>query len=407
MKNLTFKTKLFSLALLTIIVAITYSCSADLPASGNDEPQIATLINRSEVIQNGKEWDDVQNNFSNFKANISNNPDDAQSKIQMAQLYIGEARVTGEHGHYYPAALSVLNSALDQKDISNDMKFLALTTKAGVQLSLHEFADALATGNEAALMNPSNAQIHGVLVDANVELGNYDKAIKLVDKMMMIKPDIRSYSRVSYLREIYGDVDGSIEAMILAVKSGYPGLEETAWAMLTLGNIYEQYGKLDMAMSVYEQILEMRPNYPFAVGAIGDIQASQGLYTEAEATYKKAINIIPEVGFYVSLANLYKTQKREDEMKDLIAEIMVMLKDDTDSGHNMNLEYASLYHEILEDQEKALEFAMIEYEKRPKNIDVNRMLAKIYTSKGEQDIAKEYLLVAKSTNSQHPELASI
>jgi tetratricopeptide (TPR) repeat protein len=242
------------------------------------------------------------------------------------------------------------------------------------------------------------------LIDANVELGNYDKAVKLSDKMMTIKPDIRSYSRVSYLREIHGDVSGSIDAMTMAVKAGYPGYEETAWAMLTLGDIYKQYGQLDNAEQVYSEILDMRPNYPFAVGALGEIQALRGLDKEAEATYKEAMAIIPEVGFYISLAELYKKQGRTQEMNSLIEEIMVMLQDDTDSGHNMNLEYASLYLDILNSPNKALEYAMKEYKKRPENIDVNRMLAKVSLKMDKKEDVNKYLSVAKSTNSKHPEI---
>jgi len=41
-----------------------------------------------------------------------------------------------------------LDDALSDSELTDDMKFLALTTKAGVELSLHEFANALKTGNE-------------------------------------------------------------------------------------------------------------------------------------------------------------------------------------------------------------------------------------------------------------------
>ncbi len=391
------------------LVAITLSL---LTACNNSETKIASietaeLIQRGEAIQLGKEWDEVQNSYSKFTKAISANSHDNQSKIQLAQLYIKEARVTGEHGHYYPGALAILENALADTKLTDDLKFLALTTKAGVELSLHEFTAALKTGNAAALLNPNNAQIHGVLVDANVELGNYDKAVKLSDKMISIKPDIRSYSRVSYLREIYGDVEGSIEAMTLAVKSGYPGYEETAWAMLTLGDIYKEYGQLDNAMQVYNEILGMRPDYPFAVGAIGDVQILQGKEKEGEATLKEAMAIIPEVGFYISLAELYKKQGRTDEMTVLIDEIMVMLKEDTDSGHNMNLEYASLYLDVLEDIEKAEKYANLEYNKRPLNIDVNKMMAKVAVQKKEDLVAQKYLAVATSTNSKNPDLLKI
>jgi hypothetical protein len=54
------------------------------------------------------------------------------------------------------------------------------------------------------------------LVDGNVEMGNYATAIEEADKMISIRPDIRSYSRASYLREIHGDYPGAIDAMKLA-----------------------------------------------------------------------------------------------------------------------------------------------------------------------------------------------
>lgn len=384
------------------------SCTNDSQATTNDvKTEVAQLVQRGEKIQLDKEWEDVQNKYQEYKKKLKDNPNDNKTKIQLAQLYIKEARVTGEHGHYYPAALAVIDDALNNKELTEDMKFLALMTKAGVQLSLHDFKDALDTGNEAALMNPTNAQIHGVLIDANVELGNYKKAVALSDRMLAIKPDIRSYSRASYLREIHGDVEGCKDAMKLAVKAGYPGNEDTAWAMLTLGDIYKNYGALDTAEMIYKNILEMRPNYPFAVGALGDIYLDLNNDIKAEETLKQAMDIIPEVGFYISLAHLYKKQNKQEELKSLVDEIMIMLKEDTDSGHNMNLEYADLYLTLLDDNEKALLYAEKEYKKRPENIDVNLMMAKVLIKDGKKDEAKPFVEIAMSTNSKKPDLLAI
>lgn len=398
------KIKSFVLFTFCISLIIIQSCKTDVDNTDvTQKADHAELLQRGEKIQLGKEWDHVQNAYSDFTKEIDANPHDNKSRIGLAQLYIREARVTGEHGHYYPAALDVLQDALDDSELTDDDKFLALMTKAGVQLSLHEFESALKTGNKAALLNPLNAQIHGVLVDANVELGNYDKAVMLSDKMMSIKPDIRSYSRVSYLREIHGDVDGAIEAMSFAIKSGYPGTEETAWAMLTLGDMYREYGKEEEAEKVYKNILDLREDYPFAVGALGDLYMDQGKEELAEKTLKEAMDIIPEVGFYISLADLYKQQGKDDKVKELLDEIFVMLKDDTDSGHNMNLEYAHLYMDILEDNDKAMEYAKLEYDKRPNNIDINRTMAAIYHKMENDAEAKKYLEVAGKTNSKKPE----
>jgi len=398
MKNLDKITTYLTIAVLAILLIGLSSCSNDVADQKAEKLETVELLQRGEAIQLGKEWEYVQNAYSDFTRAIKANPNDNKAKVQLAQLYIKEARVTGEHGHYYPGALTVLDEALENEKITKDLRFLALTTKAGVLLSLHEFEKALMVGNQAALLNPLNAQIHGVLVDANVELGNYDKAVKLADKMMAIKPDIRSYSRVSYLREIHGDIEGSIEAMTMAIKAGYPGTEETAWAMLTLGDIYKEHGELDKALNIYHQILEMRPNYPFAVGAIGEVELMQGKYKEAEQTLNQAMNIIPEVGFYISMAKLYKEQGRTSELEAIKEEILMMLNEDTDSGHNMNLEYANLYLDIFNDSNIAKSYALIEYEKRPKNITVNKILAKILAYEDVAESNNDYLSVAKSRN---------
>jgi len=384
--------------LVIVLACLLTSCiesresKSQVDAVGSGAVKVGKLLPRGEAIQYGKEWDYVQNTYAETAGVIAKKPEDSKAKIQLAQLFVKEARVTGEHGHYYPAALELLDHTIENVADDKDMLFLAMTYKAGVLLSLHEFEKALEVGNKAALLNPANAQIHGVLVDANVELGRYEKAVTLLDRMLQIKPDIRSYSRASYLREIHGDVDGSIAAMTMAIKAGYPGYEETAWAMLTLGDIYQQYGKFAEATKVYDQILAIRPNYPFALEGKAQVMIAQGEDKIAEIVLKQAIDIIPEVGYYMTLAELYKSQNRIDEVGVLVDEIMLMLEDDTASGHNMNMEYAEVYIELAEDTDKALQYAEKEYAKRPMNIDVNRLMAKALIAAGEHQKAERYII---------------
>ena len=392
---------------LSLLFTTLYSCKQEISKEIPDSFKVAKLLERGEKIQLGKEWDFAQNFYMDKKTAIEKDPQDFQSHVELAQLFIKEARITGEHGHYYPGALALLDKILASKSIDDNNKFVALMTKAGVQLSLHEFSDALQTGLLAVSLNPRNAQIHGVLVDCYVELGQYDKAIKLADKMTAMKPDLRSYSRISYLREIHGDVKGAKQALTLAVESGYPGTEETAWAMLTLGELYLAYGELESAKKIFSQILLTRENYPFAVSALGQVAYEEGNLEEAERYFLQAIDIIPEVGYYISLAQIFKDQNRSEELEAISKEILIMLEDDVNSGHNMNLEYAHFYLDILDDHEKALKFAGIEYNKRPENIDVNRVMAKIHLALENTTLAESFVLVAQKTSSMHPELRTI
>ncbi len=369
--------------------------------------KIPKLLTRAEKIQNGKEWESVQNQYGKYRQQILDDKQADEATLNLAQLFTLEARVTGEHGHYYPGALKLLNGLLEKEDLDNNLKFSVLATKAGVQLSQHDFAEALEAGKTAVELNPYNAQIYGVLTDAYVELGDYEKAVEMADKMVSIRPDLRSYSRVSYLREIHGMPEEAIEAMTMAADAGYPGYEETAWARLTLGELYEKYGRPEQAEEQYLRILSERKNYPFAIAALANIEMERGNYEKAEKLLKEACDIIPEVGYYEQLAHLYQETNREDEKNEIVKEIMVMLQDDIDSGHNMNIEYAYIYLDLKKNYNEALEYALKEYEKRPKNIDVNLLLAQIYHEKGDLGKTKGYLKNAKITNSKNPELLEL
>ena len=369
---------------------------------------VPKLLDRNPAIRNGEEWDKVQNYYGTFRQNMVEGEAVNTNRLNLAQLFIMEARVTGEHGHYYPAALALTEEILADPELTDeDLRFRTLTTKAGVQLSQHEFSDALETGKQAIRLNPHNAQIYGVLVDAHVELGDYDQAVKMVDRMNEIRPDLRSYARTSYVREIHGRTEGAIQAMERAVEAGYPAYEETAWTRLTLGELHQRYGNLDAAEREYRRILVARPNYPFAVAALADVAYQRGNVEEAIEQYEAAIELIPEFGFYEGLARLYRAEGQTEKADALVAEIWPMLEDDVRSGHNMNMEYANIYLDLAPDLDKALEYARKEYENRPDNIDVNRLLARVLVARGELEAARPHYEKAMTTGSKHPELAEL
>lgn len=373
--------------------------------------EIPRLLDRREALRNGKEWDNVQNIYGACKKALMENPKDWDSRLKLAELFIQEARVSGEHPHYYPAALEVLAPAVDQLSQiaqrnahEQDFLFRALSYKASVQLSLHDFENALLTAQDAVAINPYNAQIYGALVDAHVELGNYAKAVEMADKMVEIRPDLRSYSRISYLREIYGDVPGAMEALDMAIKAGYPGQESTAWARQTLGNLYKTFGQYDKAAQQYNLILEERPDYPFAIGGLGAVAYQQKDYVTAIAKFRQACALMPELSFYEQLAQCYQKTQDKAALDSLLPQIDRMMQEDMAKGHNLNLEMASYYTDVVPNLPKALACAQAEYARRPDNIDVNRAMAKIYLAMGDKTGAQKFIQAAAATGSKHPDL---
>lgn len=378
--------------------------------AGKHDPNIviAPLLDRNEKIRMGPEWDQVQNQYARQKRQLNQDQNDVDAAIKMVLLFTQEARVTGEHGHYYPAAMEILRDLRDRQDsLSQDERFFTLCLEAGVLMSLHQFDQALHSAKEAIQLNPNNAQIYGVLVDANVELGLYDEAVAAADKMVSMRPDLRSYARVSYLRQIHGDLPGAIEAMKLAVSAGFPPYEETAWAKYQLARLFEETKDFETARHIYEQILADRPGYPFAIAALGQLEAQSGNTQRALHLYNEAISAIPEVSFYVEKVHVLLQEGKKEVADSIMEEVFIMLEEDQQSGHNMDLYLAEVYSGVMDDQRQALHYAMQEYLTRPMNIEVNKQLALIYFRLGEVGKAKEHLDVALRTNVYDPELAEL
>ena len=352
------------------------------------------------------EWLNTKQAIEGLLKAIELNPEDYKSKLNLSQAYIQEARITGDHAYYDQAALELLDDV-----IKNEPKnFDALCCKATVLLSQHHFSEGLVVAQQAQPINPNSAFVYGLLCDANVELGKYSEAVKMCDKMISIRPDARSYARVSYLREIHGDLTGAIVAAKLAVAAGYPGLEQSEWTRMILAHLYENKGQLDSAEIQYKIALAERPDYAFAIAGLGNIAKQKRNYKLAIAAYEKAKNMINEYSFEDELTDLYTLNNETAKAKKSSEQVIAMLSpladaDESSSahGHYADKELAYAYLKVP-DTEKALEHAMIEYERRPDNIDVCETVAWVNYKKGNFAEANKLIDKALKTKCQNPSL---
>ncbi len=360
---------------------------------------LPALLVRKGALADSTEWPRTQNKDQELRLRLQRNPDDLKARLQLVSIFIAEARITGEHPYYYPATLTMLDSVL-ARDANN---FEANVYKASVKMSQHQFAEGRALAQKARDLNPANAYAYGMLVDANVELGDYAKAVEMSDSMQKLKPSLESYSRASYLRELYGDYSGAIQAMQMAANAGLPGSEPECWSRTTLGYLYEKTGKLDEAEGQYNTILKVRPSYAFALLGMARVQAARGDTATALTTLDQAAAIMPEFSFYELKADLLAATGKKAEAQKIYAEVNTMLDEDAASGHLVNLEKARLFTR-MGNLDSAAFYGAKEYAARPQNIDVNNTLAWIAYKKGDFPKAMEYLKVAMRTGSKDPEM---
>lgn len=374
--------------------------------AGKNEISYYVLLDRKGALAQGKEWENTKLMVRTLYKSIADNPKDTKSALALATAFIKEARITGNYSYYDMAAMKQVDNVLAQ----DENNFQALTYKALIYLSQHHFADGLAIAEKAQMINPYNSFIYGILVDANVEMGQYAAAINDADKMVSIRPDLRSYSRISYLREIHGDYPGAIAAMKLAVAAGMSGDDDAEWTRIQLGHLYENTGQADSAELQYAESLEYRPGYAPALAGLGHIALEKADYQKAIQYYEQADTLAMDYTFKENLAALYKltgNKKKSDSLSSLVINAMgkdaALAGNNENMGHYVDRELANAYLTIGENT-KALQHAQAEYNRRPDNIDVNETLAWVYYKNRDFQKAENYIDTALKTNCKNPAL---
>ena len=226
--------------------------------------------------------------------------------------------------------------------------------------------------------------------------------------MVAVRPDLRSYSRISYLREIFGDYPGAIEAMKLAVSAGYPGLEQTSWTRTGLGHLYELNGDLPSAEMHYKITLFERPEYAFALAGLGRVEKAKGNYNASIHYFQKAKTIVNDFSFDEELTELFRINNQPGKATAsahaaIDALSSINKNDGNGHGHYADRELAHAYLNGYQ-YRSALAHALIEYNRRPGNIDVNQTLAWVYYKLGKYEDANKYINVAMRTGSKNPVL---
>ncbi len=371
-----------------------------------NNPEVYVLLPRKGAAAQASEWLKVQEQAYKLLQAIKKDPNDKKSSTQLAVLYIQEARTTGNYTYYDKAALKYVNDALN----ADSTYFDAIVLKSLLYLSQHHFADGLMLAEKAKSLNPYDSYVYGLAVDGNVEMGNYTAAVADADKMLSIRPDLKSYSRASYLREIYGDYPGAIQAMRWAVEAGFPGDETTEWTRIQLGHLFENTGDTLSAKMHYTIALQERPEYAYALAGLARIAIAEKNYKQAIEYYKQADLSVTDFAIKESLADAYREMGDKEKAnaleKNIINEMNKQAQSsqsDANVGHYIDKELAYSYLKI-NDYDNALIHAQLEYNRRPDNIDVNECLAWVYYCKCDYAKALPYIKVALKTNSKNPVL---
>jgi len=188
--------------------------------------------------------------------------------------------------------------------------------RAALLLTYHRFDEALVAARRAQHARPEDHTVYGMLTDALVELGRYEEAYAAAEKMVLMRPDTASYSRMSYLSALRGDSDSAIDLMRRAVNAASPqDPESLSWCRIHLGDELMNVGMRSEAEREYDLALRAFPDHHLALAAKARARTAAGDLERAVEFYKRAQDRVPQPDTAIALGNLYAKLGRDDDAR--------------------------------------------------------------------------------------------
>ncbi|HEX7298385.1 MAG TPA: tetratricopeptide repeat protein [Solirubrobacteraceae bacterium] len=270
-----------------------------------------------------------------LQATVRAAPQRADGWTLLAGAYLQKVRETGDAG-FYARAQGAVDRALSLRPDDP----AALTQRSALELSRHDFRAGLADAQRARALAPAVARPFGALVDALVELGRYREAGRALQTMVDRKPDLAAYARVSYFRELHGDLPGALEAMQLAVSAGGAVPEQDAYVRTLLGGLELQRGRLDAAVRAYRGALAAVPRYPAAEAGLAQADVARGRLPAAIARLQRVVARLPLTGYIVALGEAQAAAGRRAAARQSFALVRAETALQQRAGVNADVELA-------------------------------------------------------------------
>ncbi|MFE9692691.1 tetratricopeptide repeat protein [Micromonospora sp. NPDC005806] len=237
-------------------------------------------------------------------------PKDWPTWARLGSAYVEQGRITADPS-WYPKAEGALRRSLDLNSSTNWQAMVGMGALANAR---HDFAAARDWGRRAERINPQAGSVHGVLVDAYTQLGDYEQARAAVQRMLDVDPGVPSFTRASYDFEQHGQVTEAREALTRALAES-PDPADTAFCRRYLGELAFNNGDPAEALRQYDAGLAANPADPQLQAGRAKAAAALGRTADALAGYARAVQALPLPELLIEYGDTLSTAGRAAEAR--------------------------------------------------------------------------------------------
>ncbi len=274
--------------------------------------------------------------IARLEATVAATPDDARSLQQLGAAYVQKLVQSTD-----PAYADLARRALDRATALAPDATATLVTRAELALTLHQFADAAAVATRVRTLAPSSNDALVVLADAAIELGRYDEAAAVLQELLDRKPGVAALARVSYLRELYGDIEGALTALRQAETAATSASSfDRATIAAIRGDLLFNHGRVDDAAAAYDAALAEEPQQLVAIAGRARVLVARGAVAEAAALLVPIVERFPSVTLLTLQADIATLDGRDADAASARALVRATIDLERAGGAAIDLEAA-------------------------------------------------------------------
>ena len=292
---------------------------------------------------------------------IEKNPRNFEAYNALALAFSRRARETS-NVKFYAQAEETLKTSFEISPHNFDGERIHVW----LLLGRHEFAAAREEARKLNKKMPDDVMVYGFLTDANIELGNYKEAEDSAQLMLDIRPgNLPGLTRAAYLRELFGDLEGSVELMNMAYQSTPPSeAEDRAWTLSQIAHLQLMSGKIADADNTLQQALTIFPGYHYALGNLAKVRIEQKRYEDAVKILQQRYDSAQHAQNLYDLAEALELAGHRDQAQKAFGEFETKSRLESAYADNSNRELIFYYADHAHQASKALEVAQAEYARR-------------------------------------------
>ena len=241
---------------------------------------------------------DTEGQIEQLQAAVRADPSDAGSYALLGDAYYQRARETGDPSYYTRADASF--AAALGRDPAN---VTAIAGQATLALARHDFSGGLRLARRAqAARAPDGAARTRRSPTRRSSSAATGPAASTLNRMVRLKANLTAYARISYFRELHGDLHGALagDALRGLGRVGKPrgrGLRPgRCWA-----SFWPTAGRYGAAEHAYRQAFAINPGYPPALAGIAGVEAGRGEFAPAIRRYREVVERLPLPEYAIAL----------------------------------------------------------------------------------------------------------